>query len=48
LQDRLHVERSRLFAERLTELPDDVVAQLMGALPALEALGQLMRREQSS
>ena len=43
LQDRLRLERSRLFAERLTELPDEFAAQLRDALPALEALGELMR-----
>jgi DNA-binding MarR family transcriptional regulator len=48
LQDRLRVERSRLFAERLAELPEEFAAQLLGALPALEALGQLMRRESKS
>lgn len=43
LHDRLRAERSRLFAERLAELPDDFAAQLLGALPALEALGLLMK-----
>jgi DNA-binding MarR family transcriptional regulator len=45
LQDRLRAERSRLFGKRLAELPEEHAAQLLGALPALEALGQLMRRE---
>jgi len=43
LQDRLRVERSRLFAERLAELPERFATELLGALPALEALGELMR-----
>lgn len=45
LQDRLRAERSRLFAERLAELPEEFEAPLRGALPALEALGELMRGE---
>lgn len=43
LHDRLRVERSRLFAERLAELPERFAAELLGVLPALEALGELMR-----
>ena len=43
LQDRLRAERSRLFAGRLAELPEQHAAELLGALPALEALGELMR-----
>ena len=48
LQDRLRAERSRLFAERLAELPEEYAAQLLGGLPALEALVQLMRRDATS
>jgi len=36
-------ERGRLFTARLAELPEEHAAQLLDALPALEALGQLMR-----
>jgi len=43
LQDRLRAERSRLFVERLAELPERFATELLGALPALEALGELMR-----
>jgi len=43
LQDRLRAERSRLFAERLAELPEESAAPLRDALPALEALAELMR-----
>ena len=43
LQDRLRAERSRLFAERLAELPEEFATPLRGALPALEALTELMR-----
>jgi len=43
LQDRLRAERSRLFAERLADLPDEFGAPLRGALPALEAIAELMR-----
>jgi DNA-binding MarR family transcriptional regulator len=35
---KLLAERSRLLAERLAALPDDQVALLLAALPALEAL----------
>jgi DNA-binding MarR family transcriptional regulator len=44
VRDKVRVERSDLFAERLAELPDDYTAKLLDALPALEALGELMRR----
>jgi DNA-binding MarR family transcriptional regulator len=35
---KLLSERSQLLAERLTALPDDQIALLLAALPALEAL----------
>lgn len=44
LLDRLRTERSRQFAERLSELPEATVAQLLGALPAIEELAELMNR----
>jgi DNA-binding MarR family transcriptional regulator len=44
MQDKVRTERSQLFADRLAELPDDYTAKLLDALPALEALGELMRR----
>jgi DNA-binding MarR family transcriptional regulator len=43
--ERLRTQRARLFTARLAELPDEHAAQLLDALPALEALGQLMRRD---
>ena len=48
LQERLRAERSRLFTERLAELPEESAAQLLAALPALEELGQLMRKPRTS
>ena len=45
LLERIRVERTRLFTARLAELPEEHAAQLHDALPALEALGLLMRRE---
>jgi DNA-binding MarR family transcriptional regulator len=42
---RLRAERGLLFTARLAELPDEHAAQLLDALPALEALGLLMRGE---
>jgi DNA-binding MarR family transcriptional regulator len=45
LLTRLREERTRLFTARLAELPDEHAAQLLDALPALEALGLLMRRD---
>jgi DNA-binding MarR family transcriptional regulator len=38
LQQSLRDQRSKLFAERLRELPDDIAQTLVGATPALEAL----------
>lgn len=43
LLEQLRRERGRLFTARLAELPEEHAAQLLDALPALEALGQLMR-----
>jgi DNA-binding MarR family transcriptional regulator len=40
LRRRLLTERSRLLTQRLDGLPDDEVARLIAALPALEALGE--------
>jgi len=48
LQDRLRVERSRLFSERLGELPEEHAARLLAVLPVLEELGQLMRKRPES
>lgn len=48
LQDRLRIERSRLFTERLAELPEAYAAQLLASLPALEELGHLMRKRGDS
>lgn len=39
---RLRRVRSQLFAERLAELPDGRAAELLDALPALEALAEHM------
>ncbi|MFD1048548.1 hypothetical protein ACFQ1S_24955, partial [Kibdelosporangium lantanae] len=47
VQNKIRAERSRLFADRMSELPDEYTAQLLDALPALEALGELMRRRDS-
>jgi DNA-binding MarR family transcriptional regulator len=44
--DRLRGERSRLFTERLAELPTEQAERLHAALPALEALGQTMSKRQ--
>ena len=48
LQDRLRAERSRLFSERLGELPAEHAEQLLAVLPVLEELGQLMRKRPES
>lgn len=45
LQQRLRGERTKLFAERLTELPDGLAEQLLTGLPALEALAEIMPRK---
>jgi DNA-binding MarR family transcriptional regulator len=42
LQERLREERTRLFAERLAELPDELADQLIAALPSVEALADYM------
>jgi DNA-binding MarR family transcriptional regulator len=44
LRDRLRTERSQQFAGRLSELPEETAAQLLGVLPALEELAELMNR----
>jgi DNA-binding MarR family transcriptional regulator len=48
LQERLRAERTQLFVDRLAELPDDLAAQLVATLPAIEALADLMRRKSGS
>jgi DNA-binding MarR family transcriptional regulator len=48
LQERLRAERTRLFVDRLAELPDELAAQLIATLPAIEALADLMRRKSGS
>ncbi|MDQ2838942.1 MAG: MarR family transcriptional regulator [Actinomycetota bacterium] len=40
---RLRRLRTQLFVEQLTELPDGRAAELLAALPALEALAEQMR-----
>jgi DNA-binding MarR family transcriptional regulator len=47
MQNKIRAERSQLFADRMSELPEEYTAQLLDALPALEALGELMRRRDS-
>jgi DNA-binding MarR family transcriptional regulator len=42
LQHRLREERTRLLVEHLTKLPDDHAAQLLAALPAIEALADAL------
>jgi DNA-binding MarR family transcriptional regulator len=43
LHTRLRQQRTRLFAERLAELPAGQAAELMAALPALESLAEALR-----
>ncbi|MGX7679308.1 MarR family winged helix-turn-helix transcriptional regulator [Jatrophihabitans sp. DSM 45814] len=44
LQLRLRAERTTLFAERLSMLSDERAAQLLAAIPAIEALAEQMHR----
>jgi DNA-binding MarR family transcriptional regulator len=46
LQQRLRRQRSQLFAARLSGLPDEQVANLLAALPALETLAEHLTRSQ--
>ena len=45
LHERIRAERTAALASRLDELPDDDVAALLAALPALEALADGLRRD---
>jgi DNA-binding MarR family transcriptional regulator len=42
LDARLREERTALFAQMLTALPDEMAVRLLGALPALESLAELL------
>lgn len=46
LNQRLRRQRSQLFAERLTGLPQGQARQLLAALPALETLAEQLNRPQ--
>jgi DNA-binding MarR family transcriptional regulator len=48
LQAKLRRLRTQLFVEQLTELPDGRAAELLAALPALEALAEQMRAPAAS
>ena len=43
LHTRLRRQRTRLFTDRLAAMPTDEAAALLGAIPALETLADLMR-----
>jgi DNA-binding MarR family transcriptional regulator len=45
LHERIRAERSASLAAHLAELSDDEMRALIAALPALEALGQGLRRD---
>ncbi len=45
LHERIRAERSASLATHLAELSDDEMRALLAALPALEALGQGLRRD---
>lgn len=44
LHARLRRQRTELFAERLAQLPEPQLATLVAAIPALETLGEALRR----